>query len=672
MHLMAHLKEVVAWLHANPGWAGFAAFNIAFFESLTVIGLFIPGTVLMTALGSLIGAGVLPLREILIWSMVGAALGDAVSFFFGIHFHEHIKRMWPLKRYPQLVKRGEDFFHRHGGKSLFFGRFAGPLRAVVPSIAGMLNFPTKRFIVVDIFSAIVWAPVYLFPGFLIGAASVELAPEAAARLLLTIMLTLASIWIGLWLVKRFLALLHRIWDKVVKGFWRNLNKHPSWQLLANHLHDPSKPHDHRQLKHMFTLVLLLTGFVALALTISQHSVLTNWNEAINYFFLSLRHPNVDRVIVAITLFADAPVVAGITAIIFIFLIFQRKFRAAIYWAANSAVAVISVAAIKYLINYPRPAGLNAVRNSPSFPSSHTSLSIAVFGFLAVLLASSMPKYKKAIYRTAAIFIGTIVFTRLYLGAHWFTDIIGGCLLGFTSLLFFVFAYRRKAVAVIPFRAFMTTALTSLLLCGSIFAVLEYSKDLHDYTPSFPIGKITRHAWWHQSEPLLPLYVENRIGRRIAILNFQVQGEITKLESLLRSKHWKIVKSKLVGRSLAQYVQRTNIYHMPLLPQLFHNKKPLLVLAKPYHKQHLLLRIWHSSKQFPNHNDLFVGTLVYQVPKHHWLTKTKLPVRISQNDAINVVYKDLKHLPSRRILIKNTQPIIANLDKKHAQILLLKV
>ena len=69
------------------------------------------------------------------------------------------------------------FFEKYGGKSVAFGRFVGPMRAVIPLVAGMMGMPTGRFLAANILSAIVWAPVYLLPGIVFGA-SLELAAEA--------------------------------------------------------------------------------------------------------------------------------------------------------------------------------------------------------------------------------------------------------------------------------------------------------------------------------------------------------------------------------------------------------------------------------------------------------------------------------------------------------------
>src|SRR5690606_16353625 len=101
--------------------------------------------------------------------VAGAVAGDALSFWLGRHFKGSLRQMWPVSRHPQLVQSGERFFQHHGGKSIFFGRFVGPIRAIIPLVAGMLNMKPGHFLVFNIVSALLWAPVYILPGYLTGA-----------------------------------------------------------------------------------------------------------------------------------------------------------------------------------------------------------------------------------------------------------------------------------------------------------------------------------------------------------------------------------------------------------------------------------------------------------------------------------------------------------------------
>ena len=71
----------------------------------------------------------------------------------------------------------------------------------------------------------------------------------------------------------------------------------------------------------------------------------------------------------------------------------------------------------------------------SYPSGHALGSMVIYGFIAYLLAFHYPKFAQIIYTFAAILIGAIGLSRLYLGVHWPTDIIAGYGVGYLWLMF---------------------------------------------------------------------------------------------------------------------------------------------------------------------------------------------------------------------------------------------
>jgi undecaprenyl-diphosphatase len=121
----------------------------------------------------------MPLPEALLWAGLGAIAGDTASFGLGRLLQGRLTTAWPLSRYPKMISTGERFFYRHGGKSVIIGRFVGPIRPVIPLVAGALMMSWRRFLAFNIGSAIAWAPVYIFPGFLVGSAMAsEIRPPA--------------------------------------------------------------------------------------------------------------------------------------------------------------------------------------------------------------------------------------------------------------------------------------------------------------------------------------------------------------------------------------------------------------------------------------------------------------------------------------------------------------
>lgn len=160
-HLTA---PVVDFVRANQGWAPLVVAALAFGESLAVISAFVPATVMLVGIGALIGAADLAFWPIWIGAVIGATLGDWVSYDVARYFGPTIQHSWPLKKQPQLVARAEDLIRRYGVWGVFIGRFFGPLRAIVPLAAGVFEMPRTLFQVGNIGSALVWATLLLGPG----------------------------------------------------------------------------------------------------------------------------------------------------------------------------------------------------------------------------------------------------------------------------------------------------------------------------------------------------------------------------------------------------------------------------------------------------------------------------------------------------------------------------
>jgi membrane protein DedA with SNARE-associated domain len=155
---------VVDFIRTHQVWAAPIVFVLAFAESLALVALLVPATVILWGVGALIGATGIAFWPIWLAAMLGAALGDWLSYWLGRHFHEPIAHMWPIRKYPDLLPRGHRFFEKWGALGVFGGRFIGPLRAAVPLAAGACQMDRLPFQIANWSSAALWAAVTLGPG----------------------------------------------------------------------------------------------------------------------------------------------------------------------------------------------------------------------------------------------------------------------------------------------------------------------------------------------------------------------------------------------------------------------------------------------------------------------------------------------------------------------------
>ncbi|MCH9743215.1 MAG: DedA family protein [Proteobacteria bacterium] len=186
------------WVLLNQNHAWWVIFLIAFVESMVILGILVPGLPFMLMLGGLIATQVLNPWLVIFWCVVGAVVGDGLSFWIGQRYKYHVLQLWPLNKHPEWVTRGEDFFTRWGGVSILIGRFFGPLRATVPVLAGILGMHRVKFTLWNILSAMIWAPAYLAPGFALG----WLADQSEQGAWIAITIVIIGI-ISYWLWGRF-------------------------------------------------------------------------------------------------------------------------------------------------------------------------------------------------------------------------------------------------------------------------------------------------------------------------------------------------------------------------------------------------------------------------------------------------------------------------------------
>ena len=126
-------------------------------------------------------------------AMAGAVAGDGVSYWLGHHYKRRLTGLWPFSRYPGMLQRGETFFSRNGGKSILLGRFVGPVRPVIPVVAGMMGMKPVHFSIVNVLSAIGWALVYILPGVVFGT-SLAVAGAVSTRLAVVVFILILGIW----------------------------------------------------------------------------------------------------------------------------------------------------------------------------------------------------------------------------------------------------------------------------------------------------------------------------------------------------------------------------------------------------------------------------------------------------------------------------------------------
>lgn len=189
-------RELLMLIPDGPLFA--AALGIlAFIEGIVGLGLIVPGAILTVFGGFLVFHGKGDLLPVLAATSLGAVIGDIVSYLLGARYGS---RMWGrglLRRQTDLLFKAQNYFFEHGGKSVFLGRFIGPLRGLVPFIAGAAHMRPLPFLGWAVISGLLWGVGYPGLGYL-GGTSWELARGLSGGAGLLISLTAAVVAFFIW------------------------------------------------------------------------------------------------------------------------------------------------------------------------------------------------------------------------------------------------------------------------------------------------------------------------------------------------------------------------------------------------------------------------------------------------------------------------------------------
>lgn len=186
---MENLVQQLIYYLPEGGRYYLLLFLVAFAESLPVTGLIVPGSTIIVVAGMLVVADKGDFSYLVLVAITGALFGDLLSLWLGKRYGGVFLHMRFFRRRREMVRYAQKFFVKHGGKSLFFARFLGPIRGIVPFIAGLSHMPNRSAAIYILISSILWGFCYPGLGYL-GGNSLRQAQTLGARFGLAIFVLL--------------------------------------------------------------------------------------------------------------------------------------------------------------------------------------------------------------------------------------------------------------------------------------------------------------------------------------------------------------------------------------------------------------------------------------------------------------------------------------------------
>jgi membrane protein DedA with SNARE-associated domain/membrane-associated phospholipid phosphatase len=419
----------------NP-WGYLLVFGFAFAEGGLLVGLFLPGEAPLLLGGVLASQNRASLWLMVVVAAIGAIVGDSCGFWLGRRYGARLQSTsLGLKIGERRWSRGKDYVRQRGAGAVFFGRFVGVFRTLVPPIAGMSHMRYGRFLIVSAPAGALFATGLVLGGYAAGSSwqVVEDWLGRASLVVLALAIAIGGLWWGARWVAGHYREVRRRFDRAlarprVKRFMERYNRQLTF--LRRRLEPGQR----------FGLVttagigiVLSTGFLfgeLLDEVIERDTM--GVDRSIVLWLEDHREPALDAIMRAITTLGAGWLAVGVLA----------GGAAAAYLATRSLelpaflsfclVGSVGLAPIiKMLVNRPRPEFSPLIEvGSSAFPSGHATT--ATIAYLALAFVwTRRQDWRRCVWIWAGAFtiVFLVGFSRIYLGVHWPTDVAGGWMLG---------------------------------------------------------------------------------------------------------------------------------------------------------------------------------------------------------------------------------------------------
>jgi undecaprenyl-diphosphatase len=433
---------VIALLESVGSLAGPSAYLVialfAALESSAFVGLFIPGELALLLGGYIAYQGHAGLVPMMAAATAGAIVGDSIGYEIGRHLEGSIRRSRLGRKVgDERWARAEHYVALRGGRAVFFGRFVGVLRALVPALAGVSRIRYRRFLLWNALGAVIWGPSLVGLGYLAGGSYRRMehyAGRAGLVLLLLAVMVGGIAALGRWVSRN---------PDRVRAFGRRLVDRP-FLIRVHSRYRAQLDFVGRRLKPGQALGLALTlqlaalglagwAFGAVVFDVVRGTGTVRFDTKVSRMLLTRRVAWLTTTMHGVSDFGGALLLA---AVIVLLGLAARRYAGSwvplMVLSAALVGAVVLGDVVKPLVARARPPYAASVGvNGYTFPSGHATQSIAVYGGLAYVAAGWLRTWsaKVAAWTIAVVVVLLIGFSRIYLGLHWVTDVLGGYALG---------------------------------------------------------------------------------------------------------------------------------------------------------------------------------------------------------------------------------------------------
>jgi len=223
------------------------------------------------------------------------------------------------------------------------------------------------------------------------------------------------------------------------------------------------------------------AFFAVLEDVVNRDPLVRVDDAIFHVLQSLRTVPLDRVMVGISELGDWVVTTAVTLVALFWLMWRRNRRTALYLCLAVLIPSIFSFLMKLTLRVTRPIDLNSGWDSYSFPSGHVAVSTALYGFLLVIIICEERSLRRlAAIVFAALVVLSIAFSRLYLGAHFLSDVLAGLSFSTAWVALLSAGYLHSNSRVVDTTGLLRAIVLTIVIVGGTYVHHRYPLDMHRY------------------------------------------------------------------------------------------------------------------------------------------------------------------------------------------------
>jgi membrane protein DedA with SNARE-associated domain/membrane-associated phospholipid phosphatase len=457
----AVIDQLIGHIARFGDWSYLIFFLGAALECSAFIGLLVPGETLVLMSGFLANRGVLDLGDLMIVVTAGAIVGDSIGYELG----RRLGRPWLLHygRWAGIhaahLEQADAFFGRHGGKTVFLGRFVGFLRALGPFVAGSLRMPYGQFLTYNALGGALWTVSFVLLGYGLGEGwrSAEHwlgRASAIVGVALLFMIGVAQLW--RWLARHEAEVRQR-WSAVIGHRWvvRVRRRLAPLRVFIEARLSPQGYFGLRMTVGAFVLIAASWIFGGIAESVVGARPLTVLDANLATWLHERVTPGLTSVMLAVSAVGSPTLAAVATVVLSGILSWRREWYRLLALLLSVPGGLLLNTLLQSIFRRARPEFSDPILTLTSygFPSGHTMAATVWYGYLTALAVSRLSTWRWRVFAVlvAGVVILLVAFSRLYLGAHYLSDVLAAMAEGLAWLALCVTAVDTLRRARTPTR-----------------------------------------------------------------------------------------------------------------------------------------------------------------------------------------------------------------------------